>query len=147
MIEPLEKRLHILIENIEKLVKATFPNKDLKIGYTTIFAKDEADYETLRSLLNEYGWEEPANNGLAYHIEKPIKIGNTIMMKVRVRKPDVHRPELGCCDLVYKDSDYKYYREKALEIGLDIILRKDYEMIELSTRDIPAYAYLVKNLA
>ena len=147
MVEPIENRLEKLVVAIEKLIEELFPNKDLKIGYTTLFAKNDGDYDSLRSVLDAYGWEEPANNGFKYHVERPIIIGKTHIMKIRVRKPDVHRPELGCCDLAYKDSDYECFRKRALEMGLDIIVREGYEMIELSNFDIPVYAYIVKGLS
>ena len=143
MVPPLQDRLTNLVTQIQKLTVKLFPNKLLGIGYITIFAQNKSDYDSLRSVLSTYGNESEANNGYKYTLHKKLKIKDTDLEVVRIRKPDIHRTELGCCDLTFNASDYEYYRAKALEIGLDIVLRKEYEMIELSTFDLPVYAYIV----
>jgi len=144
MIEPFIERFTNLISQIHNLVNEIFPNQDLKIGYLTVFAQSKDSYNSFRSVLSKYGNECEANNGFKYVLDKPLDILGEHIEVIRVRNPDVHRTELGCCDLIYKEGDYDFYRDKALETGLDIILRKGYEMIELSTPDIPVYAYMVK---
>lgn len=62
---------------------------------------------------------------------------------IRLRKPDIHRQEEGCADIEFENKTYNELRKMAIEKKLDIIVRKDYEMIELSTFEINAYAYII----
>lgn len=92
------------------------------------------------------GEESKANNGYKYKLSFPVNhLGERVEL-IRIRKPDIHRKELGCADLIYEKDDYEKLRTIALEKGFDVIVRKDYEMIELSDFKINVYAYLVKNL-
>jgi hypothetical protein len=138
-------RFEELIRNIQKLKSTFYPDFDLKVGYLTVFSNDNDDFDNLRKRLGELGAEAQANNGYKYLLNQNIQILSEDVKLIRVRKPDIHRKELGCCDLLYKESDYLKLRKMALDRGLDIILRKDYEMIELSTFDTNAYAYIVKD--
>ncbi len=63
---------------------------------------------------------------------------------MRVRKSDIHRKEYGCADIEVANTLYEDLRNLALEKGWDIISRKKFEMIELSTFDINIYAYIIK---
>ncbi len=139
-------RISKIVELANKLATVMYPNYRFKTGYLTVFSKDDEDFNSLRTQLGARGEEKEANNGYKYALRTPIKTHDETVEVIRIRKHDAHRPELGCCDLMYKDNDYPELRKEALEKGLDIILRKGYEMIELSTFTINAYAYLVKDL-
>jgi len=94
--------------------------------------------------MQQMGEESEANNGYKYKLSSPINhLGEQIDL-IRIRKPDTHRKELGCADLTYDKGDYDKLRSIALEKGFDVIVRKDYEMIELSDFKINAYAYLIQ---
>jgi hypothetical protein len=142
----LTSRLSQILSNISNLKETLFPDFDLEIGYLTVFSNNTNDYIDLNNLLETIGEKNEASNGYKYELNTPVISDGVTIKEIRVRRPDIHRAELGCCDLIYKNSDYPRLREIALEKGMDIILRKDYEMIELSTFDIPVYAYLVKDL-
>lgn len=131
-----------LISNIQELIKIAAPGFDLKIGYLTIFSHSNSQYEELIEELGKLGKRQEANNGYRFELFETLSLLNEDIKMVRIRKPDVHRPELGCCDLIYQD--YGALRSLALDRGMDIIIRKDYEMIELSTFDIPVYAYALR---
>lgn len=141
----LEKLLKEIIQNVNKLKTLVYPEFQLKIGYLTIFSHSKEQYESLCNLLKKIGSESKTNNGNRYDLVKPLNISETTVRSIRIRRPDIHRFELGCCDLEYDENDYLKIRNLALEKGLDIILRKDYEMIELSTFDLPVYAYILKD--
>ena len=146
MVESLSTRITELIEITIKLTDLVYPNYNFKIGHLTLFSHNTDDYNSLRSLLSSYGDEKEANNGYKYILNTTLELSDEKIEVIRVRKPDVHRHELGCCDLIYNEKDYEKLRNEALEKGLDIILRKGYEMIELSTFNLNVYAYLVKDI-
>ena len=141
----IRQRIEKIIKEVQKLIKVCYPNHDFKISFLTIFSQSDQDFEELRKILQGLGQESEANNGYKYKLDTPISYSDEDIELVRIRRPDVHRKELGCADLTYSEKDYLKYRDIALEKGFDITLRKDYEMIELSDFKIPAYVYLVKD--
>jgi len=142
----LEKRIVEIIEKIQELKNLCYPNYKLPIEYLTIFTQSEEDFKSVRESLLNLGKERETNNGFKYKLNFPITYQEEKILLLRIRKPDIHRQELGCADLKYKEEDYMDLREIALEKGFDIILRKEYEMIELSDFNINVYAYLVKDV-
>ncbi len=139
-------RIEQIILEILKLKRICYPNFNFKINYLTIFSESKDDFKNLEKELRKIGKEEIANNGFKYLLKKPINYKKETISLIRVRKPDIHRKELGCADLIYKSLDYPQLRKIALDKGYDLIVRKDYEMIELSDFNINVYAYLVKDL-
>ncbi len=140
------ERIQKIISEVQRLEKFCYPNFNFKINYLTIFSQSAEDFETLQKKLSALGEESEASNGFKYQLFSSIKFSDESINLIRIRKPDVHRPEFGCADLTYNENDYQTLRTIALEKGLDVILRKGYEMIELSDFDINVYAYLVKDL-
>lgn len=140
------QRIEKIIDQIQILGKICYPQYKLPIEYLTIFSQSEEDFSNLRENLKGIGDETEANNGFKYNLKKPIHYKRDKISLIRIRKPDIHRKELGCGDLKYMDKDYADLRAVALRKGLDIILRDGYEMIELSDFDTNVYAYLVKDL-
>jgi hypothetical protein len=117
MIGPFTERFTNLISEIHRLISEIFTDKSLRIGYLTVFAQSKDDYNSLRSVLSQYGDELEANNGIKYVLYKPLQILSENVETIRIRKPDIHRPELGCCDLVYKEEDYVFLELKLWRSG------------------------------
>lgn len=141
-----------ILERITKIVKAVqkismicYPHSKFKIGLITIFSKSEDDLQNLVVQLTELGIQNPIKNGIKFILNNDLEILGEKIKKIRIRNPDIHRQEIGCGDLIYEKSKYAALRETALRKKLDIIIRRNYEMIELSTFDINVYAYIVKN--
>lgn len=142
----LKQRINKIIVDVQKLSTVCYLDYNFKISYLTIFSQSEEDFKELRGELQNLGEEQKANNGYKYKLEKQVNhLGESIDL-LRIRKPDLHRKELGCADLTYSDPDYPKLKEIALTNGFDVILRKGYEMIELSDFNINVYAYLVKDI-
>lgn len=140
----INQRVANIVAAVLQLKSMIYPTFSLKISYLTLFAQSHTDYENLVRELTSQGNKSEANNGCKFDLSQPITVSGECINLIRIRKHDVHRPELGCADFSYLENDYSNLRNIAIERGLDIIIRKGYEMIELSTFDIPAYAYLVK---
>jgi|SRR3989344_2822871 len=145
MKKPLTNRIETLIKSIHELREKCIPEYPLKLEYLTIFSKDNDDYENLQNELKQLGEEKEVNNGKKYNLSKHLDILGEDIGLIRVRKPDIHRSEIGCGDLAHDIDSYKSIRNMALEKGWDIILRKGYEMIELSSFDLSVYVYLVSD--
>lgn len=139
-------RVNSIIKEVHALIKVCYPDYEFKISYLTIFSQSEEDFQSLMSEMQQLGDESEANNGYKYKLNSPINCLGQQIELIRIRKPDVHRKELGCTDLTYKKDDYEKLKAIALEKGFDVIMRKNYEMIELSDFKINAYAYLVREL-
>ena len=58
----LATRVENLITNLQRLKSVTLPNYELKIGYLTIFSRNNDDYELLKLQLRTLGEEKEANN-------------------------------------------------------------------------------------
>jgi hypothetical protein len=142
----IEQRMYSIVDGIQELRISCYPTYTLPIEYLTIFSQSEKDFNSLQESLLKIGKETEANNGFKYGLEEPFTYKEEKISTIRIRKPDVHRKELGCADLRYKEEEYKDLRQIALDKGLDIILRKGYEMIELADFNINVYAYLVKDI-
>ena len=140
-----KNRVGEIVKEVQKLIKVCYPDYDFKVSYLTIFSQSDEDFDVLRENLQKLGQQSEANNGYKYRLNRPVDYLGEHIDLVRTRKPDVHRKELGCADLVYSERDYGKLREIALEKGFDVILRKGYEMVELSDLEINVYAYLVKD--
>ncbi|HCC67850.1 TPA: hypothetical protein DEP90_01385 [Patescibacteria group bacterium] len=138
-------RIYKIIEEVKKLRTICYPDHTLPIEYLTIFSQSKSEFEKIRTFLQRAGKERDANNGYKYILKESITYLEEIIEVVRVRKPDIHRKELGCADLKYKTQSYNNLRDTALKKGFDIILRERYEMIELSDFNINVYAYLIKD--
>ena len=137
-------RINKTVSEVHRLVKVCLPKSTVKITYLTIFSQSEEDYLELNKMLSELGNKQEANHGVKFKLKNPFQIESETINLLRVRKPDVHRKEFGCADIKVVGSSYSELRELALKIGWDIIQRKTFEMIELSTFDINAYAYIMK---
>lgn len=137
--------ISIILGDINKLKQILYPDFVLEIGLVSIFSHSEAEYQQYLDELSMSGTIHEASNGKSFKLNNAIVVNNNSISEIRVRKPDIHRHEIGCCDLICKPEDYSTLREIALSKGLDIIIRKDYEMIELATMDLNVYAYIVKD--
>ena len=130
--------------NIHQLTEYCYPGLTARITYLTIFAKDNNDYNHLVDKLSQLGIKKEANNGFAFELSKSLNLQGDNIHLIRIRKPDIHRKEEGCADIQFKNKAYEELRTRAIEKGLDVIVRKKFEMIELSNFDINVYAYIVK---
>lgn len=127
----------ILVENI---VGVKYP-----IPYLTVFSHYPKEYEALNKILAQLGKPEPANNGVAVRLAKPIKLADQYIPKIRIREPDPYRPHVGCND--FKVTDYTKFRNKLFSgnkrDNFRVIPRPEYEMIELFHPDYDVLAYVV----
>lgn len=122
----------------EKIVGQSFPIVSL-----TIFSHDQKEYDQLTQILNQLGSFYNENNGPRVTLYKSVEVGQNRITHLRIRKPDIERPQVGCNDFVVNYEDFKSkYLELHLE-NLKLIKRPEYEMIEIRHPDFDVLAYVV----
>lgn len=123
-----------------KVIGKTFPITSL-----TVFSHSQQEYEFLINILEEIGETYNFNNGPRVKLYESIKVGENFITHLRIRKPDVERPQVGCNDF---DTDYQLFKNQYLlrfPDNLCLIKRQDYEMIELRDNDYDVLAYVVSS--
>jgi hypothetical protein len=114
--------------------------KNAPVNYACIFCQSDEQYDSLVVLVQEIGKVvEETPTGPLFHIQ-PL---NTIAGKLRllkIRKPDATRLELGDADFTV--SNYPEFKKKYLsQKGFSLIVRKNFEMIELVDPKFNVRAY------
>jgi len=124
----------------EKIIGKSFPIKSL-----TIFTHEEMEYKLLFAILGTLGNPYNYNNGPRVELFEPIIIDNNKITHLRLRKPDIERPQVGCNDF---ETDYELFKKEYLikhPENLNLIIRPEYEMIELHDDKFDVLAYIVSN--
>ncbi len=124
----------------EKIVGERFPITSL-----TIFSHSPDECVLLTKLLLTLGDHYDEHNGLRVQLHVPIEVGSNAIALLRVRHPDVARPQVGCNDF---DVDYVTFKEKYLSqhfAHLRLIKRTEYDMIEFADPEFDVLAYVVSD--
>lgn len=124
----------------ERIVGKTFP-----IKYLTIFAHAESEYELLIGILSDMGKSYGYNNGPRVELNEPIEVGENRITHLRIRKPDLERPQVGCNDF---ETDYESFKKDFLfkhPDNLRLIKRPEYEMVEFYDPSFDVLAYVVSD--
>ncbi|MDD3284930.1 MAG: hypothetical protein PHZ07_05035 [Patescibacteria group bacterium] len=122
-----------IIQNVIKdaeLLKDKYTDlKNIPVNYVCIFCqseKEEIDFLAEACKIGEIIKE--TSTGPIFKISIDTVAGKLQLLKIR--KPDIERPERGDADFTV--SDYKPFKEKYLEKpGFSLIKRENFEMIEL----------------
>ncbi|MFA4817379.1 MAG: hypothetical protein WC608_01480 [Parcubacteria group bacterium] len=134
-----------LINYIASQGLAVFKNTDEKnpeIDYLAIFSKNEDEYKELEKIAGALGEEMDKENhktGRTFLLNEPMKISAGILTSVKVRLPDATRPQKGAPD--FRVQDYQQFKDKYLQSSgnFTLMIRKDYEMIEIKGIDVLVY--------
>lgn len=115
---------------------------DVEIDYLAIFSRDEEEYRALDNILKSCGNLVDiamSHTGNTYELDKPIQTQAGALQVIKVRKPDKTRAQRGAPD--FRINNYQIFKEKNLykSGNFTLMLRKDYEMIELKGVDVLVY--------
>jgi len=124
----------------KKIVGRSFP-----IKYLTIFAHSQSEYELLIQILEDMGKPYNYNNGPRVELHESIDVDNDHITHLRIRKPDLKRPQVGCSDF---ETDYEVFKSDYLSKhtdNLSLIKRAEYDMIELHDKEFNVLAYVVSD--
>lgn len=117
------------------------------VDYVSVFAKDEKEFNDLNNLLQTLGKEvdlENTKTGHTYSLHEPLLTPAGSLKFIKVRKPDKVRPQRGAPD--FKIKNYQEFKDKYIRSSgnFTLMLRKDYEMMEIKGIDV--YVYIPNKL-
>lgn len=124
----------------QRIVGKAFPIKSL-----TVFAHSQLEFELMCEMLTKVGKPYNYNNGPRVELYEPIEIGENRITHIRIRKPDLERPQVGCSDF---ETTYETFKSEYLSKypdSLSLIKRPEYEMIELHDKNFDVLAYVVSS--
>ena len=124
----------------KKIIGKTLPIKSL-----TVFSHSQEEFDLLCGILEKIGKPYNYNNGPRVKLNESIEVGENNITHLRVRKPDIERPQVGCNDF---ETDYKFFKREYLSKhfnNLILIIRPEYEMIEFRDKEFDVLAYIVSN--
>ncbi len=129
-----------IVKRAEELKDKHTAEKNAPVNYACIFSQSEAEYDELLIAAKRLGKiVKKMPSGLLFQI-KPLEtvVGKLQLLKIRV--PDVTRPERGDADFTV--SNYAKFKEANLSRpGFKLILKEDFEMIELMDSEFDVRVY------
>src|ERR1051326_6339332 len=102
--QELRNAIDYVAQQTTKLCKQV-TGEEYPIEYLTIFSHFEDEFDSLRKIIEPLGEIIEANNGYADKLEEPIQLKNNELYRVRVRKSDPERPQVGCNDFTVPDYE------------------------------------------
>ena len=142
-----EQKLREAVDYVAKqttLLCKKITGNEYPIRYLTIFSHYAEEFSDLRQIVESLGQIVDANNGYAVKLKNPIQLANGELEKIRIRKPDRERPQVGCNDFAI--PDYELFKKTQLlnhPNNLRLIERPGYEMIEFFDPEFDILAYAV----
>ncbi|MFH0949328.1 MAG: hypothetical protein V1802_02465 [Candidatus Aenigmatarchaeota archaeon] len=110
------------------------------VNYACIFCQNNEQYNNLVVVTQKIGKViEETTKGPLFHIQSLDTVSGKLRL-LKIRKPDATRPELGDADFTvtnYPEFKRKYLSQK----GFSLIVRKNFEMIELVDPQFGVRAY------
>lgn len=136
------RAIRYVANETSRLIERTI-GRELPITYLTIFAHRQEEYERLITFATELGKPEETKNGLRFNLTEPIRTRSGSLKKLRIRKPDPYRTQVGCAD--YDVGDYTDFRDKQLEkhpYNVRLVERQGHSMLEFHNPDFDVFAYV-----
>ena len=136
-----EKIINYIVEQGVETLKST-DGKDAVIDYAAIFSKDEREFNSLMLVAETLGEEidkETAKTGRTFLLNEAMETSAGKLSLIKVRLPDPARPQRGAPD--FKITNYEQFKEIYLQSSgnFTLMIRKDYEMIEIKGIDVLIY--------
>ncbi len=132
---------YIVNQGLQAISKNTDEN-DSPIDYMGIFAKDESEFADIKQLLETMGSlgdKTATATGATYLLDEPLNTPAGPLKVLKIRKPDPTRPQRGAPD--FRIINYPLFKERYSVDGgnFSLMLRKEYEMMELKGVDVLVY--------
>ena len=126
----LKKMVQEIVKKANDLKNKYTSEKNIPVNYACIFSHSKEHYNDLLIIAQKIGsMIKETPTGQLFHIEPLDTVAGELRL-LKIRKPDHTRPELGDADFTVTNySEFKkHYLSKR---GFSLILRKNFEMIEL----------------
>ena len=139
--EDLKTIIQEIVRQSTDLKNKYIRNKNIPVNYACIFSQNKKEYNELLEATRKIGSViEETPTGLLFQINS-LKTVSGVLKLLKIRVPDVTRPERGDADFTI--SNFTYFKKKYLHRdGFKLIKkREDFEMLELmdSRFDVRAY--------
>lgn len=118
------------IANQTVSLKNKYIEEELPIDYLTIFSHSEQEFADMKNIMSSIGEIIDDNNGPVYRLNTPISVTTGKLSFLRIRHPDLDRPQKGCDD--FWVGNYEEFKDKYLgrfSKNMALIKRPSYEMI------------------
>ena len=139
-VKNLKQFVQEIVEKANALKNKHISEEKAPVNYACIFCQNDEQYDSLVALAQEIGKVvEETPTGPLFHIQPLNTIAGKLQL-LKIRKPDAARPELGDADFTitnYPEFKRKYLSQK----GFSLIVRKNFEMIELVDPQFNVRAY------
>ncbi len=142
--EELMATIRYIVVEASKMISKVI-GKKLPIKSLTVFSHSQPEFDFLSEMIGGIGRPYNFNNGPRVELFEPIVIDENHITHLRIRQPDLERPQVGCNDF---DTDYRKFKQDYLSqnrTGLRLIVRPEYEMIEISDSGFDVLSYVVSD--
>lgn len=138
----LENIIVYLVNQALEAIEKNTQERNLPVDYVAIFSKNKKEFENLTQVALSLGHEiekQSLKTGLTILLNQPIQTPAGPLRLIKIRKPDPTRPQRGAPD--FRVPDYKKFKDSYLYTSSNfaLIIRKDYDMIELKGVDVLVY--------
>ena len=140
-IEDLKLMIQEIVKQANTLKNKHIDDKKMPVNYACIFSHTQEEYNELLVVTRKIGnVREEMPTGILFQIN-PLKTVSGILKLLKIRIPDVTRPERGDADFTV--SNYPEFKKKYLfKDGWKLIRkREDFEMLELMDPKFDVRAY------
>ncbi len=140
-VQDLKAMVQEIIEQARLLKDKHTDQKNVPVNYACIFSQSKKEYEELLEVSRKIGKIiEEMTSGVLFQIS-PLKTESGTLKLLKIRIPDVTRPERGDADFTV--SNYPDFKKKYLpKNGFSLIKkREDFEMLELMDPEFHVRVY------
>ena len=140
-IEELKSFVQEIVKEATKLKNKHTGEKTAPVNYACIFSQNDEQYTDLIETVKKFGKVvEETPKGPLFQIQPLETVSGTLQL-LKIRIPDVTRPERGDADFTV--SDYENFKEKYLsQKGFKLMKkREDFEMLELMDEKFDVRVY------
>jgi len=138
------EKVKAIVSDAQRLKDLHTPERNAPVNYACFFAQSEEEYQDLLKAAKEIGKiAEETNMGPVFIVD-PIKTSAGNLRVVKVRKPDLTRPERGDADFTV--SNYQEFKKEFLgKQGFKLFDKPGKEMIELMDPAFNVRVYFSKD--
>ena len=138
----INKILEYSISKALELNQIYLPCEIVKINYSAIFCQNDAEYEQFNKEASRVGAViEDTSTGPLYKFHKPFQTVAGPLWLLKVRKPDLTRPQRGDADFTLQDYNFIKEKYSGNKEHFRVLDRGNFEMIELRDPKFDVLSY------
>jgi len=124
--------INYIVSHSTKLKDRYTSASTASIEFACIFCQNEEEYKEFTKSIETLGKIiEKTQSGFTYLLDKPLETTAGPLRLVKIRKPDLDRPERGDADF---NTDYKNFKDRhQRNPRFELVKRETFEMLRLSS--------------